>query len=92
MLFSRGGCVEEEMEGGANSSTRNESGTATTMMANISKYSTWFGQFRNVSNPWMARYVYGFIFLVANLLGWAARDYARGALTEMESKIYHHII
>lgn len=44
----------------------------------------WFSQFRNGSNPWMARYVYALMFLVANLLAWAARDYGRSALTEME--------
>ncbi|CAL5215158.1 unnamed protein product [Lathyrus oleraceus] len=50
----------------------------------ISKDSSWFSQFRNASNPWMARYAYALIFLVANLLAWAARDYGHGALTEME--------
>ncbi|KAI9128680.1 hypothetical protein K1719_000163 [Acacia pycnantha] len=65
------------MENGSNSNTGNESCT-------ISKDCSWFSQFRNASNPWMARYVYGLIFLVANLLAWAARDYARGALIEME--------
>ncbi|WZZ71136.1 hypothetical protein YC2023_082506 [Brassica napus] len=30
----------------------------------------------------MARYVYGLIFLIANLLAWAARDYGRGALNK----------
>lgn len=53
----------------------------------ISKNSSWCSQFRNASNPWMARYAYALIFLVANLLAWAARDYGRGALTEIESKI-----
>lgn len=53
----------------------------------ISKDSAWISQFRNACNPWMARYAYALIFLVANLLAWAARDYGRGALTEMESKI-----
>ncbi|KAK0570608.1 hypothetical protein LWI29_003924 [Acer saccharum] len=48
------------------------------------KKDSWFSQFRNGSNPWMARYVYGLIFLAANLLAWAVRDYGRGALTEME--------
>lgn len=48
---------------------------------------SWWRQFRNGSNPWMARFVYGLIFLFANLLAWAARDYGRGALTELESKI-----
>ncbi|KAG5014717.1 hypothetical protein JHK85_020853 [Glycine max] len=50
----------------------------------ISKDSSWCSQFRNASNPWMARYAYALIFLVANLLAWAARDYGRGALTEMK--------
>ncbi|BBH08399.1 Serinc-domain containing serine and sphingolipid biosynthesis protein [Prunus dulcis] len=39
---------------------------------------------RNGSNPWMARYVYGFMFLIANLLAWAVRDYGGNVLTEME--------
>jgi hypothetical protein len=47
------------------------------------KNGSWFIQFRNGCNPWMARYVYGLIFLLANLLAWALRDYGRGALTEM---------
>lgn len=69
-----------KMEGGAarNSNERQA----------IIKDESWFSQFRNGSNPWMARYVYGLIFLAANLLAWAARDYGQGALTEMESKIY----
>ncbi|KAL2342510.1 hypothetical protein Fmac_003795 [Flemingia macrophylla] len=50
----------------------------------ISKDSSWCSQFRNASNPWMARYIYALIFLVSNLLAWAARDYGRGALTEMK--------
>ncbi|KAF5482058.1 hypothetical protein F2P56_002656 [Juglans regia] len=50
----------------------------------VFKDSSWFRQFRDGSNPWMARYVYGLIFLVATLLAWAARDYGRNALTEME--------
>lgn len=67
------------MESGANVSN-NES-------TNIYKDSSWFNQFRNASNPWMARYVYALIFLVANLLAWAARDFGHGALIEMKSKI-----
>ncbi|KAG7626436.1 Serine incorporator/TMS membrane protein [Arabidopsis thaliana x Arabidopsis arenosa] len=47
------------------------------------KNGSWFNQFRNGCNPWMARYVYGLIFLIANLLAWAARDYARGALRKV---------
>jgi hypothetical protein len=47
------------------------------------KNGSWFNQFRNGCNPWMARYVYGLIFLIANLLAWAARDYGRGALRKV---------
>ncbi|PON40227.1 Serine incorporator/TMS membrane protein [Trema orientale] len=50
----------------------------------VSKDDSWFGQFRNGSNPWMARYVYALMFLIANLLAWAARDYGGSLLTEME--------
>ncbi|XP_068342409.1 uncharacterized protein [Pyrus communis] len=48
------------------------------------KVDSWFSQFRNGSNPWMARYVYGFMFLIANLMAWAVRDYGSSVLTEME--------
>ncbi|KAH9625371.1 hypothetical protein KSS87_015200 [Heliosperma pusillum] len=41
---------------------------------------SWFTQFRYGSNPWMARYVYGFIFLVTNFLAWVVRDYGQGAI------------
>lgn len=51
------------------------------------KEDSWFSQFRNGSNPWMARYVYGLMFLIANLLAWVVRDYGRASLTEMKSKI-----
>ncbi|XP_010513493.1 PREDICTED: probable serine incorporator [Camelina sativa] len=47
------------------------------------KNGSWFHQFRNGCNPWMARYVYGLIFLIANLLAWAARDYGRRALRKV---------
>ncbi|XP_019458427.1 PREDICTED: probable serine incorporator [Lupinus angustifolius] len=52
----------------------------------ISKYCSWYTQFRNVSNPWMARYAYALIFLMANMLAWAARDElpTLGALLEMK--------
>ncbi|KAA8535002.1 hypothetical protein F0562_030005 [Nyssa sinensis] len=43
---------------------------------------SWWTQFRRGSNPWMARYVYGLMFLITNLLAWAVRDY--GTSTEME--------
>ncbi|KAK3041644.1 hypothetical protein RJ639_001454 [Escallonia herrerae] len=45
---------------------------------------SWCSQFCHGSNPWMARYVYGLMFLITNLLAWAIRDYGRSALTEME--------
>ncbi|GAV86118.1 Serinc domain-containing protein [Cephalotus follicularis] len=54
----------------------------------VCKDSSWCTQFRNGSNPWMARYVYGLIFLVANLIAWAVRDYGHGVLKEMEKLKY----
>ncbi|KAH7849661.1 hypothetical protein Vadar_021065 [Vaccinium darrowii] len=48
------------------------------------KKGSWFSQFQNGSNPWMARYVYGLMFLVATLFAWAVRDYGHTALKEME--------
>ncbi|CAI9293320.1 uncharacterized protein LOC111883901 [Lactuca sativa] len=45
---------------------------------------SWLTQFRHGSNPWMARYVYSLMFLLANLLAWAVRDYGPSALTEMK--------
>ncbi|VFQ98049.1 unnamed protein product [Cuscuta campestris] len=48
------------------------------------KEGSWFDQFRNGSNPWMARYVYGFMFLIANLLAWALRDYGSAVMQEMK--------
>ncbi|VFQ67638.1 unnamed protein product [Cuscuta campestris] len=39
------------------------------------KNGSWLGQFGDVCNPWMARYAYGLLFLLANLLAWAVRDY-----------------
>ncbi|MFS7982425.1 putative serine incorporator/TMS membrane protein [Helianthus anomalus] len=49
---------------------------------------SWWAQFRYGSNPWMARYVYSVMFLLANLLAWAVRDYRPTILTQMNSKIY----
>ncbi|KAG2321370.1 hypothetical protein Bca4012_055587 [Brassica carinata] len=68
-----------------------ETGTSTSNSASSSgndsyeaiKNGSWFNQFRNGCNPWMARYAYGLIFLMANLLAWAARDYGQRALTEV---------
>ncbi|GJT23388.1 probable serine incorporator [Tanacetum coccineum] len=45
---------------------------------------SWLTQFRHGSNPWMARYVYSVLFLLANLFAWAVRDYGPSALTEMK--------
>ncbi|KAL8234887.1 hypothetical protein R6Q59_020987 [Mikania micrantha] len=44
---------------------------------------SWWAQFRYGSNPWMARYVYSVMFLLANLLAWAVRDYGPNALAQM---------
>ncbi|XP_071742304.1 uncharacterized protein [Rutidosis leptorrhynchoides] len=43
----------------------------------------WWAQFRYGSNPWMARYVYSVMFLLANLLAWAVRDYGQATLSGM---------
>lgn len=43
----------------------------------------WWGQFYSGSNPWMARYVYGFIFLISTVLAWAVRDYSHSSLKEL---------
>lgn len=53
------------------------------------KDSSWCKQFKNISNPLMARYVYGFIFLAANLLAWSARDELSSisTLTKLKGKI-----
>ncbi|XP_047327404.1 probable serine incorporator isoform X1 [Impatiens glandulifera] len=42
---------------------------------------SWCSQFRYGSNPWMARYVYGFLFLIASLMAWGIRDYGQIGLT-----------
>ncbi|KAE8675911.1 Serinc-domain containing serine and sphingolipid biosynthesis protein isoform 2 [Hibiscus syriacus] len=65
------------MESGLGSNSRNERQW-------VFKDGSWFSQFGNGSNPWMARYVYALIFLVSNLLAWAVRDYGRNAFPEME--------
>ncbi|GKV11661.1 hypothetical protein SLEP1_g22901 [Rubroshorea leprosula] len=51
----------------------------------VLKDDSWFSQFRNASNPWMARYVYALMFLASNLLAWAVRDYGRKAFRDMEN-------
>ncbi|KAJ8564743.1 hypothetical protein K7X08_001203 [Anisodus acutangulus] len=48
------------------------------------KKGSWLDQFRHGSNPWMARYVYGLLFLIANLLAWGVRDYGHSILKEMK--------
>ncbi|RAL51065.1 hypothetical protein DM860_005421 [Cuscuta australis] len=53
------------------------------MYANI-KEGSWFTQFGNGCNPWMARYVYGSFFLIANLLAWAVRDYGYTTFKSMQ--------
>ncbi|XP_050215279.1 uncharacterized protein LOC126666309 [Mercurialis annua] len=64
-----------------------ESGTTTSVIhrhSDVVKDPSWFSQFKNGCNPWMARYVYALIFLSANLLAWTARDYGHAALSEMD--------
>ncbi|GLU09836.1 hypothetical protein SLE2022_266750 [Rubroshorea leprosula] len=50
----------------------------------VLKDDSWFSQFRNASNPWMARYVYALMFFAANLLAWAVRDYGSKFFTDIE--------
>lgn len=73
------GRCTSEMESGVGGNSNERHG--------VFKDDSWFSQFRNGSNPWMARYVYALIFLVSNLLAWAVRDYGRNTFPEMESKI-----
>ncbi|GAA0154570.1 protein-binding activity modulator [Lithospermum erythrorhizon] len=70
-----------EMEG--NSTNTSNSSNNRYNIAKL-KEGSWFNQFRYGSNPWMARYVYSLMFLIANMLAWAVRDYGSTALTEME--------
>lgn len=63
---------------------------ATTDGGGSGKEASWFSQFRNGSNPWMARYVYGLMFLASNLLAWVVRDYGHSASAEMSSTIALH--
>ncbi|XP_031125199.1 probable serine incorporator [Ipomoea triloba] len=48
------------------------------------KQGSWFNQFRSGSNPWMARYVYSFMFLLATLLAWIVRDYGSKTLSHFK--------
>ncbi|CAL5400323.1 unnamed protein product [Camellia sinensis] len=63
-----------------------EEGTTNSTIDRYAKLTkgSWCSQFYNGSNPWMARYVYGLMFLVATFLAWAVRDYGHSALKEME--------
>ncbi|KAM3340779.1 hypothetical protein P3S68_028413 [Capsicum galapagoense] len=45
---------------------------------------SWVDQFRYGSNPWMTRYLYALLFLIANLLAWAVRDYGHSILKEIK--------
>ncbi|XP_019707554.1 uncharacterized protein [Elaeis guineensis] len=40
--------------------------------------------FCNGPNPFIARYVYSLLFLLASLLAWAIRDYGRSAISEFQ--------
>ncbi|KNA08092.1 hypothetical protein SOVF_165790 [Spinacia oleracea] len=86
--------MEGDMESGMATSTSTSNSTSTTTAASrpttmkekypgIIKDGSWFAQFRYGCNPWMARYVYGFIFLITNFLAWVLRDYGKGAMKEM---------
>ncbi|KAE9462798.1 hypothetical protein C3L33_05295, partial [Rhododendron williamsianum] len=70
----------------AKSDAKMEDGTTNSTIDRYAKVKkgSWFNQFWYGSNPWMARYVYGLMFLVATLLAWAVRDYGHTALKEME--------
>lgn len=45
---------------------------------------SWCSQFVYGSNPWLARYIYGVMFLFATLLAWAVRDYGHNVLREFK--------
>ncbi|XAR53311.1 hypothetical protein NMG60_11021829 [Bertholletia excelsa] len=62
-----------------------EEGVASSTMDRYTKLmkGSWCSQFYRGSNPWMARYVYALVFLLATLLAWAIRDYGQSILTEM---------
>ena len=79
-----------DMESGTSTSAATT--TTTTSATTKEKYyplirdGSWFTQFRYGCNPWMARYVYGLIFLITNFLAWVVRDYGNGAMKDMASK------
>ncbi|KAK6941547.1 Serine incorporator/TMS membrane protein [Dillenia turbinata] len=66
------------MESGAGATTNENRRTAIVE-------GSWFYQFRCGPNPWMARYVYGFIFLITTFIAWAVRDYGHFALKEISA-------
>ncbi|XP_057536692.1 uncharacterized protein LOC130814591 [Amaranthus tricolor] len=76
-----------DMESGTSTSAATT--TTTTSATTKEKYyplirdGSWFTQFRYGCNPWMARYVYGLIFLITNFLAWVVRDYGNGAMKDM---------
>ncbi|KAK3436510.1 hypothetical protein EUGRSUZ_C01067 [Eucalyptus grandis] len=76
--------VRRFSEGDMDSSASRSSGNERENAILNSKAESCCGQFRNGSNPWMARYLYALMFLVCNLLAWVSRDYGYGALKEME--------
>lgn len=48
-----------------------------------------WSKFCNGPSPSLARYAYGLIFLVTNILAWAIRDYGQTALSGLKSKLFH---
>lgn len=66
--------------------SKGEMESSTTERYGKIKQGSWLDQFRHGSNPWMARYLYALLFLIANLLAWAVRDYGHSILKEMKSK------
>lgn len=64
--------------------SKGEMESSTTERYGKIKQGSWLDQFRHGSNPWMARYLYALLFLIANLLAWAVRDYGHSILKEMK--------
>ncbi|CAH9143787.1 unnamed protein product [Cuscuta epithymum] len=57
--------------------------TVTSRYTNI-RNGAWYMQFRNGSNPWMARYAYILMFTVTSLLAVAVRDYGFTTLNSIK--------
>ena len=49
-----------------------------------------FGQSCGGPSPPVARYIYGFIFLLTNLSAWVVRDYSHQALNQFHCKFFIH--